>query len=228
VDNPAIPAATVVVLRDTAGGPEVLLLRRNSQLAFAGGMWVFPGGRIDDVELAANPDDLEAAARAAAVRETVEEAAVVVDPASLVWFSHWTPPARTGRRFATYFFATRGPDDPRVTVDGGEIHEHAWARPADALRRRDAREIELSPPTWVTLHDLVGYDSVDATLDALRADPPQYFETHIHSVDGTLVALYDGDVGYLDGDADPTRPGGRHRLWMAEDAWRYERDAGPS
>ena len=43
-------AATVVLLRDGAGGLETLLLRRNSRIAF-GGMWVFPGGRVDVYEI---------------------------------------------------------------------------------------------------------------------------------------------------------------------------------
>ena len=42
-----IPAATVILLRDGADGVETLVLLRNSKLAFAGGMWVFPGGRVD-------------------------------------------------------------------------------------------------------------------------------------------------------------------------------------
>ena len=41
-----IPAATVVVLRDGDAGLEVLMLRKNSKIVF-GGMWVFPGGRVD-------------------------------------------------------------------------------------------------------------------------------------------------------------------------------------
>lgn len=45
-ETPAIPAATVVVLRDSSKGIETLLLRRRSDIAFAG-MWVFPGGRIE-------------------------------------------------------------------------------------------------------------------------------------------------------------------------------------
>jgi 8-oxo-dGTP pyrophosphatase MutT (NUDIX family) len=188
-------------------------------------MWVFPGGRIDADELAAAPDDLEAAARVAAARETMEEAGLVVDPGALVWFSHWTPPARTPKRFATYFFAVGCEAGLEVAIDGGEIHDHTWARPADALARRDADEIELGPPTWITLHRLLDFATVDEALADLRARPPVFYETHIGSVDGDLVALYDGDVAYLDGDADPDRPGGRHRLWMTDDGWRYERDA---
>ena len=39
-------AATVVLLRDGSDGLETLMLRKNSKIAF-GGMWVFPGGRVD-------------------------------------------------------------------------------------------------------------------------------------------------------------------------------------
>ena len=46
VRNPAVPAATVVLLRDADDGPQVLMLRKNARIDF-GGMWVFPGGRID-------------------------------------------------------------------------------------------------------------------------------------------------------------------------------------
>ena len=45
-----IPASTVILLRETNGSLETLLLRRNAKLNFAGGNWVFPGGRVD-------PDD---------------------------------------------------------------------------------------------------------------------------------------------------------------------------
>jgi len=45
VDPP--PPAAVMVFRPSASGPEVLFLRRNPKLAFHGGYWVFPGGRID-------------------------------------------------------------------------------------------------------------------------------------------------------------------------------------
>lgn len=47
---PARPAATVMLLRDTPSGPEVYLVKRAASMAFAGGRYAFPGGRVD-------PDD---------------------------------------------------------------------------------------------------------------------------------------------------------------------------
>ncbi|HEX6754448.1 MAG TPA: NUDIX hydrolase, partial [Mycobacteriales bacterium] len=55
-DAPVRDAATVVLLRDGAGGPEAYLLRRVRGMAFAAGMTVFPGGAVDrrdaDAEIA--------------------------------------------------------------------------------------------------------------------------------------------------------------------------------
>ena len=42
------PASTVLLVRDSADGPEVLLMRRHGRSGFAAGAWVFPGGVVDD------------------------------------------------------------------------------------------------------------------------------------------------------------------------------------
>jgi 8-oxo-dGTP pyrophosphatase MutT (NUDIX family) len=95
--TPAEPrdAATVVLMRPGADGPELYLLRRQTSMAFAGGMCVFPGGGVDvrdfDHSVAwAGPDATDWAeqlqtspemARAlvcAAVRETFEESGVLL------------------------------------------------------------------------------------------------------------------------------------------------------
>ena len=78
---PAIPAATLIVMRDRVGArPELLMVERAAKLAFAGGAMVFPGGRIDvgDEVAAAAHDTPHAAARIAAIRETIEESSVAV------------------------------------------------------------------------------------------------------------------------------------------------------
>lgn len=224
-DSKLIPAATVVVLRDAATGLEALMLRRNSKIAF-GGMWVFPGGRIDEGDAVAGADgriDELTTAAAAAVREASEEASVVVDPKGLVWFAHWVPPPVMPRRYATFFFATRLDDAAgTVTVDEGEITEHEWMRPDDALARRDAGEIELAPPTWMTLYRLNGFGDVTAALTALTATEPTFYETHMARTNDGPVAMWEGDAGYE--DVDPSRPGPRHRLTMAEDRYSFQDD----
>jgi 8-oxo-dGTP pyrophosphatase MutT (NUDIX family) len=222
----AVPAATVVLLRDTDAGLEVLLLRRDSRLAFAGGMWVFPGGRVDveDFPPGSDTDDadaLERAARNAAVREAKEEANLDVDGDALVWFAHWTPPPREARRFATWFFLGAAPVGS-VVIDDGEIRDHRWMRPGDALAQRDAGQIELIAPTWMTLHWLTEHSDVASTIAHARAAPPTLYATRIGRIEGGRAAMWDGDVGYDDGDT--TKPGPRHRLLMHRDApWIFER-----
>ena len=222
--QPPVPAATVILVRDGEDGClETLLLRRNSKLAFVGGMWVFPGGRLDpeDWEGVA-PDDELGAARRGAAREALEESGLVIPAESMAAFSHWTPPPITPKRFLTWFFiaqATAG----TVRIDHGEIHDHAWMRPGDALARRDAGEIELAPPTFVTLHELAETATAQAALDAVRARTPEHFTTRISVTDEGPVALWHGDAGYVASDASLAGP--RHRLCMGENPWRYERGA---
>lgn len=220
--QPAIPAATVILLRDGTDGLETLMLRRASKLSFAGGLWVFPGGRVDDADREGlEADDAHGAARRAAVREAAEEADLRVDPDALVTLAHWEPPPQTPKRFATWFFLAAAPDGA-VTVDGGEITEHTWARPGVVLERRDAGEIELAPPTWVTLHTLATHADVTGALDATRRSTIEHFTTRAALTDdGGVVAMWHGDAGYESGDAGA--PGGRHRLWMVDTGWRYER-----
>lgn len=219
VDTPPLPAATVVLIRDSRSGLETLMLRKSSRVAF-GGMWVFPGGRVDATDCE-GVDEL-GAARRAAVRESLEEAGLVVDTRGLVTLSHWTPPPISPKRFVTWFFIARAPRSA-VSIDGCEIREHAWMRPAEALERRDAGEIEIAPPTFVTLYDLARCSGVDAALDLARGREPERFATRLSRIEGGVVAMWHGDAGYPEGV--PERSGPRHRLWMLDAGWRYERDA---
>lgn len=220
-ENPAIPAATVILVRDGSAGLEVLMLHRVSKVAF-GGMWVFPGGRVDDGDRRTDDGDDQACARRAAAREALEECGLAVDADDLVAFAHWVPPAITPRRYATWFFLARA-GDGEVVVDGGEIHEHEWLAAREVLDRRDRGEVDLAPPTWVTLHDLAEHDDVDAALAAAAdRDPLPRYETRWINVDGGAVAMWHGDSGY--DAADPNLAGGRHRLWMLQGGWRLERD----
>lgn len=217
---PPIPAATLVLLRDGDDGVEVLMLRKTSAIRF-GGMWVFPGGRVDPGDRLPGDDDTMAARRAAA-REAREEAGIEVDPGEFLWFSHWTPPPITPKRFSTWFFAARAEGHhAAITVDGGEIDDHLWINPARALARHAVGEIDLVPPTWMTLQRLCARDTVTGVLEELGATPPRVYVTHLGKTpEGDRVALWAGDAGYEAWDASV--PGPRHRLTMAKSGYRFE------
>lgn len=223
----AVAAATVILVRDgdpdAPGGAEILMLRRDSKLDFAGGLWVFPGGRVDPADYdPEHPDDLDRAERAAAVREAAEEAGLAIEVDSLIRFSHWTPPPQAHKRFSTAFFVVAAPEGA-VTIDDGEIRAHRWITAEAALAAQRAGEIELAPPTFITLTYLARTPGMRELLDMVADGwEVESFATQVAEIDEHVVALYHGDVGYGP-DGDPTAEGPRHRLWLDPAGWRYER-----
>ena len=215
----ARPASTVILLRDTARGIETLMLRRNKALAFAGGLWVFPGGSIDAEDIAAADGEPEGAARVAAAREAQEEAAVAVDPERMELLSHWTTPVEEPKRFATWIFAAPVAAGQEVMIDGSEIHDARWQVIDDVLDEHRAGEMAMLPPTFTSLVTLSGYESVDALLAGVSRLPvPEVLPKMIARDRGFLV-LYRGDAGYEDGD--PSVKGARHRTEMSGQGWLY-------
>ncbi len=86
--EPAVPrpAATVLLLRDAAGGIEILMTRRSATASFAPGAYVFPGGGIDEADRQAHDlaarrptqDDLRLTQAIAAIRESFEELGILL------------------------------------------------------------------------------------------------------------------------------------------------------
>lgn len=208
----------MVLLRDAPGGMQALLLRRNSKLAFGGGAWVFPGGAVDQADFAGVPDDLDAAAWRAAVREAREEAGMCLADTDLQYFSHWTAPPEAPKRFSTWFFLGEA-DSQEVSVDGGEIHDHRWFRPGDALVAQREQQIELMPPTFVTLVELADCDSAASARAYYQRRGLRRYATRFTTQGDRVCMLYEGDAGYE--ARDPERSGPQHRLWMHPDGWRY-------
>ncbi len=60
-------------------------------------------------------------------------------------------------------------------------------------------------------------------LTAIAGRVPDEFVTRmVQGADGARALLWAGDAGYLEGRLDQS--GSRHRLWLDESDWRYERD----
>lgn len=217
------PAATVVLLREAREGLEVLLLRRNAAVQFAGGLWVFPGGAIDAIDFGSDGDDMMAAAKRAAIREACEETGIDIQHAPLQFFAHWTTPEGSVKRYATWFFvASLSKGDVDVVVDGSEIVEYRWLSPRDAIALHRSCELDMMPPTFITLAELATCNSIAEVEAMYRAKPfVDILPKFVPGENGT-VALYPQDCGYESGRANSN--GKRHRCYRADDGWHYESD----
>ena len=247
-DSPLVgEAATVVLLRDIPGetSVEVLLLERPHSGTFAGA-WVFPGGRVDPEDLVAGDSAADAgevplgsardvgrpawrgvapergaALARAALRETFEETGLALDPWVLVPLSHWIPPLGAPKRLRTWFFLAGHPGGD-VRLNPGEHVGFEWLTPEEALERHAGGDVVLAPPTWITLHGLLGAGSVREALEVRGAEPgfERYFSHPLCGEGGVRAVMWSGDAQY----EDPSASGhARHRLWTESLPWRYER-----
>jgi len=191
--TPAREAASVIVLRDSAEGPEVLLVQRTPKAHFMGGAWVFPGGAVDEGET------VEQTAR----RELVEEAAVELpDDAPLVPFSRWITPAEVKTRFDTWFFVVEAPPGAQPRVDGAECVDFRWIRPQQALDEFAEERLQLVFPTIKHLEQLADCPSVAAAAAAARGREVTPVQPRIVVTNGRPSVLLPGEPGF---DADDQR-----------------------
>ncbi len=151
-------ASTVVVMRDTTSRLQVLLMRRPATMAFAPGMHVFPGGRVDPAQdwqpevvgagHATARGGLDRALTVAAVRETFEEAGVLlaVDPdgAPPTVDHRWAADRRASELTASFpaVLARR-----QLTVHADLLVPIAhWVTPEIEARRYDTRFLAAALP----------------------------------------------------------------------------------
>jgi 8-oxo-dGTP pyrophosphatase MutT (NUDIX family) len=220
--EPVYPAATVVLVRDGAVGLEALLVQRSKTVQHMGGMWVFPGGKVDEADYPGDRDEYRAAVNAA-IRETQEEAGLDITAEQLVYLSHWTTPEGAKRRFATWFFLAILEDGQEVCVDGGEISLHRWLSPETALSESaDAdHPLRLMPPTYVSLADIADCHSCSQARSRMGSRDAVMYAPRMVGVDDGICFLYEGDAGYEDLSVDAE--GGRHRLYMVDNRLDYIR-----
>jgi mutator protein MutT len=143
-------AATVVLLKPSPLA--AYLVRRAATMAFASGMYAFPGGSVEPGE---TPEQ-------AAVREVMEETGILLTVDSLVPWSRWITPEFEPRRFDAYFFLAALPPDQSARIVGGEADHSVWLPPAAALT------LPMLPPTRHTLRELAEYSTVEEALAAER------------------------------------------------------------
>ncbi len=199
------PAASVVLLR--RGGKhaqralEVLLVKRTEAAKFMPGVWVFPGGSVEDF------DGEGVAGREACARRELGEEAGIDLPAEedLVPFCRWITPAIVSRRFDAWFFLALAPAHTPPEPDGLEVTDARWFKPAEALAAADAGEVLLAFPTRTQLTWLADFDTSDAALAAYRDRPLEPIEPRIAGKGDERLILLPGQPGY--DDVLPDTPG---------------------
>jgi recombination protein RecT len=164
-DQPVRPASTVITLRPTARGFEVLMVRRVRSAVFMGGAYVFPGGALDEVDGSSlaeravrwEGDAEELPWRAAALRELAEEAGVfLTDP----------PGARVAGSGAELY---RALIQAGAAFDArGLVYYSNWVTPRGAPRRFDARFYAVVVPAGT----VAGADRAEVT-EACWVDPAE-------------------------------------------------------
>lgn len=193
----ARPAATILLLRDSSAGLEVLMVARAREVDFASGALVFPGGRVEPTDAAlAPPQDPLGAFRVAAIREAWEESGILLahppgpelppegdflahlharglqpSHAALTPFAHWITPAHSPKRFDTHFFLAHAPEGQEAVHDGREAVEAVWIRPELALEAAEAGQRTLVFPTRLNLLRLARFGSTAAAIAAARTAP---------------------------------------------------------
>jgi len=270
-NHPPRDASTVMLLRDGASGIEVFLVKRHSASRVLGGAYVFPGGKLDAADSALHhrhlnlsaqalhtklgepetPADKASALFVAALRETFEEAGVLLsetpparETASTAqdfhallatqglrldvqglhpWVRWITPrmPSVTNRRFDTRFFMAAMPLHQTAAHDNVEATASAWLRPREALEQYWTHAIDMAPPQIMSLAHLARHDSVAGVLADLGARAPVTILPESHDQDGQRVICYPGDPRH----SVSTRalPGPTRLVWRNQ---RFEPEGG--
>jgi 8-oxo-dGTP pyrophosphatase MutT (NUDIX family) len=189
------PAASVVLLR--RGGKhsdralEVLLLKRTKEAKFMPGVWVFPGGAVDDGD-----GEDEARFKVCAARELGEEAGISLPKdEELVLFSRWITPEVVSRRFDAWFFLALAPAHTPPQPDGVETTDAAWFEPARALEAQAAGEMALAFPTVKQLESLLPFRSAGEAIAAHR-------ETEVEPILPKVIGTPEDNRVVLPGDPD--------------------------
>ena len=185
-------AATIILLRGGSDTLELLLVKRNPEARFMGGVWVFPGGAVDRHE-----GEGDVALRAAALRELDEEAGIALgEPERLVPFSRWITPAEVKTRFDTWFFLAPAPDGVEPQIDGEEAVDSGWFTPHGALEAHRSGEILLVFPTIKTLEQLSSFDTADALVEHARGKEIRPIQPRVVMGGETARILLPGEPGY--------------------------------
>jgi hypothetical protein len=146
-------------------------------------------------------------------------------------WAHWITPEAFKPRFDTRFFLAFVPPDQECSPDGRETTHGTWVTPAQALASNLRGETPLSPPTLVTLQELLQYKTLTELQDEVRQrrwGGPRLPRVFRQEKGAVIVEPWDPMIHKEDVEFDPATlkslvlPVGEpfSRLWLCEGIWR--------
>jgi 8-oxo-dGTP pyrophosphatase MutT (NUDIX family) len=145
--------------------------------------------------------------------EALERAEAWLEPARLLYWSHWiTPLVGLQPRFDTRFFAVALPEGQVVREDGDEAVASVWVDPAEACARAGRGELQLAPPTLLTLVDLARAAHRVRSVAALllqedgREPPPVTPRLRVDGTARRLLMPWHPDYAATQGEGVPADP----------------------
>jgi len=145
-------------------------------------------------------------------------------------WAHWITPKLRLQRYDTRFFLAFMPDGQECTPDARETTHGIWLSPEKALKGNLRGEIPLSPPTLVTIHELLEYSSSEELeREAAKRSWGNACMPHLVPLPGEALILlpwdpmYNQDVEINAGDLEKRLlPIGKpfSRLWYHDGIWR--------
>lgn len=159
-----------------------------------------------------------------ALRTFLADRRSALDLGALVPFGRWITPAVEARRFDARFFVTVAPEGQDGAHDQRETMASFWAPPAEVLRRFDAGDVTLMPPTHRMLAILAACRSLTDVFEHARSaclEPvcPELVE-HRDDVEATLALVLPGDPDHAVREPrvpGPSRYVRRKERWLPED-----------
>ena len=128
---------------------------------------------------------------------------------------HWTTPVLMPRRFETFFFVTPVASNQTCRPDNHETVHGTWISPREALTDNAVGKLPLSPPTIVSLHQLLSFGSLDALVaETRRRSWPASIMPRLWPLDDGALIIEPWDPDY-------------HREAICLDTQRLEADVLP-
>ncbi len=158
------------------------------------------------------------------LRNVIEREQLRLALDTLVPFAHWVTPPIDVRQFDTRFFLTRVPPRQTPVHDDRETTQSSWMTPAAALHAAAADRIVLPPPTWTTMRELEGFQTVDAAITWARERKATRRQPLLVEQDGVRMLVMPGDPLHPDPPADEDS-GAEVRFVQVAGRWRAQRPA---